>query len=119
MDFKGNKMILPSKELLSEVLNNQVDSFSCVNNILHIYFKNDKQQYFENIYELAHKCKEWILDNSDYEVIINDTTVYLDNSCSLLNEGGFYFNARFAAETDPESIFKACEWVRKETKWKH
>lgn len=60
---------------------------------------------------LSNKCREWILTNSDYDIIINDTTVYLDNGSSLLNEGGFYFDAKFTAPTEPEAVFKAFEYV--------
>ena len=57
-------MILPSKELLSEVLSSNVQdidyefmSKSFSESVIR-YYANGKD-YLINIYELAHKCKEW------------------------------------------------------------
>ena len=82
-----------NKELLSKVLDNEVPyqvkvhKIIIKNNSLN-YFYNSKDSgggLFEaneyiNIYELAHKCKEWAL-------------------------------IRFLAESEPEAIFKACQWI--------
>ena len=67
-----------------------------------------------NIYELAHKCKEWIYKNSHYSLIVNDNIVYLDAEDTLCNEGGFYYDANFIADSEPDAIFLACEWVMKQ-----
>lgn len=63
-------------------------------------------------------CKEWASANSNYDIVVNYTTVYVDNGYSLLNEGGFYFDAKFTANTEAEAVFKACEWIleNKDTK---
>lgn len=76
------------------------------------------------IYELAHKCKEWASSNG-YIVIsyIEDDNTGYASLGDLFGRTGvrlpqpkesFWFDAR----TEPESIFKACEWIlqQKETK---
>jgi len=62
--------------------------------------------YSINIYELAHKCKEWALD-------------YVDNigsgrDKSKLNVGWCICNngeIQEYAKTEIEAIFKACQWI--------
>lgn len=56
-----------------------------------------------NIYELAHKCKEWAKHNYEY-------TIYSglqDNWISYFN--GLDLN--FTADSEAESIFKACDYL--------
>lgn len=61
-----------------------------------------------NIYELAHKCKEWALKHH-YKVISKPDNVpglweaYVN--LSLTSKHGE------VADTEPEAIFKACEWI--------
>ena len=67
-----------------------------------------------NIYELAHKCKEWAIKQHKIDLI----TLELDKNektinCSILygeihpNMKMYYFNA----DTEIEAIFKACQWI--------
>ena len=102
-----------SKELLSEVLNHTV--------ILEIdidfedskvgYLLDNKNWYFINIYELAHKCKEWAFKQG-YS--------YLGNK-GLIN---IYSKTKTIVAIMDENVvnwfdvyidFKACEWILKET----
>lgn len=113
-----------SKELLSEVLQQNVTS---------VYEQKGQYRYttsntngpwvsssdvpFQNIYELAHKCKEWATgkgyiilsymedDNTGYASLgdlFGRTVVKLPKP-----EKSFWFDA----QTEPEAILKACEWI--------
>lgn len=112
-----------SKELLSEVFNKEIkydnikineviliDGFNiiygrknnCCDEILPIQI---------NIYELAHKCKEWA-DNRGYIVVayISDSKGWAD----LKYERNFkqvHDLSTFRAETEVEAIFAACQWI--------
>ena len=110
-----------SEELLSEVLNlnkrlNYIVRIKT--NILTYSYMNmiaDDAQASINIYELAHKCKEWAKDYN-YDIWSGwDTDYYVakvnpdfDDCCDWTE----YCN------TEPEAIFKACQWIldNKETK---
>lgn len=108
-----------SKELLSKVLGIDIlldtheDDFN-ENSIL-IYWEftgkaNDCKNI--NIYELANKCKEWI----DVDIKINH---YKDNEYRkgsvevILNydNTSIFANKSFGAQTEPEAIFLACQWI--------
>lgn len=103
-----------SKELLSEVLElKRIDEIYTEDNILYFCELNEGT----NIYELAHKCKEWALSKGYYlraEQGIN----YKDNlqwTCFLnkdMNDGADFVD--YWNITEPEAIFKACEWILKE-----
>jgi len=118
-----------SKELLSEVLEIKIDkiinnSRRCKPNT--IVYDNEELNDYEviNIYELAHKCKEWASIKSYYisSCINSDNTI--DPVCSKYNAwvNQFVFDGEpieitvgcFGADTDPEAIFKACEWILKQ-----
>jgi hypothetical protein len=122
-----------SKELLSEVLKDilkkhdigfadVLESALDNNNLLHINYRDRNgfiKGFFINIYELAHKCKEWIVPAMITEHPIGRTVktscVYLQNlkkfkySCSIEDYSGEYMY--FEAPTEPEAIFKACQWI--------
>ena len=114
-------MILPSKELLSEVLGCNIKDIYKINS--NPNFGNNELVYSIsgvgdilsiNTYELAHKCKEWAFDKGfvlksykkqgafsgtyHYAIDINDKI------CEWL------------ANTEYEAIFKACEWIMEQTK---
>lgn len=102
-----------SKELLSEVLNHTV--------ILEIdidfedskvgYLLDNKNWYFINIYELAHKCKEWAFKQG-YSYLGNKGLINIYSKTGTM-----------VAITDKNVVnwfdiyidFKACEWILKET----
>ena len=110
-----------SKELLSEVFIKQVKAIiidpkeDCTigANELIICFDGYIQKW--NIHELAHKCKEWARDK---DIFLRSFYDY---------EGAFcYISAPtwvdkieipktgFCSETEPEAIFKACDWILNE-----
>lgn len=114
-----------SKELLSEALGKEMlkhDSnfIKCVEcamgygNLLHINYVNGNGiicLYTINIYELAHKCKEWCRLKSNhflYSYVVKD-----GGMCHIYDP----FSERvltLQAETEPEAIFKAGEWILNE-----
>jgi hypothetical protein len=99
-----------SKELLSEALGYKIHY---IHETLDygdlIYEYESAHGYIQtdiNIHELAHKCKEWAYENS--------YTVWSGLYCFAYvqkhyNEGEELFSCK--ADTEPEAIFKACEWI--------
>lgn len=124
---------LPSKELLSEVLDNEVPyqvkvhKIIIKNNSLN-YFYNSKDSgsgLFEaneyiNIYELASKCKVWATENK-YTILTEDMhpngyfAYVLSNKESIENYGYLCEHKVIKDiphnKTEPEAIFAACQWI--------
>ena len=111
-----------SKELLSEVLGVEVNIFDVdKKNDLVFEYKNDGTYgdtdikinkdfigTYINIYELAHKCKEWALEL--YEL----RSHLCDNKGHCIIYGLNYPREEFmffTEDTEPEAIFKACQWI--------
>lgn len=93
-----------SKELLSKVLEVDVISRNIKSNI--VYYNGIYDCGSINIHELAHKCKEWAL--KDYEIhsaIVDVNKAYCEVFSTRIEE------LEFEAPTEPEAIFKACEWL--------
>ena len=107
-----------SKELLSEVLGYGVMSHEKAiwSNSILVVTSNAFYTENINIHKLAHKCKEWArvhynlytiptfqcqLDGS-IDMIVTDNEDFINNR-----------NERYSvsAKTEPEAIFKACEWI--------
>jgi hypothetical protein len=101
-----------SKKLLSEVL-----SLKYPIRIIHHFCKGQNALNYDlhvecalfqesiNIYELAHRCKEWAYSKG-YDI-------YSDcNGADVCNIGSNYSIAPFHHNvTEPEAIFKACEYI--------
>lgn len=68
-----------------------------------------------NIYELTHKCKEWAFNNSFCIMsgILNHSKTKI---AVIENINIFTPKISFTANTEHESIFKACEWIMEQTK---
>lgn len=102
-----------SKELLSEVLNHTV--------ILEIdidfedskvgYLLDNKNWYFINIYELAHKCKEWAFKQG-YSYLGNKGLINIYSKTETIVA---IMDENVVNWFDVYIDFKACEWVLKET----
>ena len=102
-----------SKELLCEVYSEEVDFIRYVANNTHeVYFKNPTRLKYQivNIYELAHKCKEWAYNNNYYVYSIFafggegwSYITHTDNISKRLSS--------FDTDSEPEAIFKACQWI--------
>ena len=107
-----------SKELLSEVYNFDIEDIRLLgtdNVTYEVRFnglKNGLKYNIVNIYELAHKCKEWAFNNGYYLTIYNDAIdIILQSNCKIIanitNDSFIY---------DVKLVFKACEYILKEIK---
>ena len=100
-----------SKELLSEVLSCEIievyiNEDSNTNNISFDWISIQSKHRAEiNIHELAHRCKEWAINN-EYTILSGYKTgrgyVYIREIDSP---------AGWQQKTEPEAIFKACQWI--------
>lgn len=97
-----------SKELLKEVLRFNID-YIAEQEDTHISWHDEMGGHIINIYELAHKCKEWLESNCFYEIMIVENYVYLMQN--IWGEGGAYYEHYFSSEKEWYlNIFKACQW---------
>lgn len=101
-----------SKKLLSEVLGCKIVEINInCNNVWHEIF-NDNEIYCINIHELAHKCKEWAITsgyNTHSVRNLKEYVVYVSGDCKEPSDD-------FRCCTEPEAIFKACQWILKNKK---
>lgn len=112
---------LPSKELLSEVLGIEKISKDTVRQHgkwIQFFSEDTKDDYSFNIYELAHRCKEWALEqgytftvstgntNTLVEVLRNDAWTEEHPETVFIS----------MEQEEPEAIFKACEWILEQIK---
>lgn len=115
-----------SKELLETILGyKNITSIRLVGNNICIIRNNINCILREthnaiNIYELAHKCKEWAANLSPNKHALSSYPRWGDIR-NYKKTNGFYYicqhlvsGAQFEAETEPEAIFKACEWLLNE-----
>lgn len=113
-------MQLPSKELLSLIFNKKVTWLMDIkedvdtHNTIKIVFQFDNIYYGGisgiedeqiNVYELAHKCKEWARDKG----FILTTNIGDDKheAICVFHPG----DGCLTADTEIEAIFSACEWI--------
>ncbi len=105
-----------SKKLLSEVLGLiKITHMKTIENKVYIstYLGEPiKWNHIYNIHELAHKCKIWAISNgyilfsSAYKeaglclIIEDSSSVTIDDATVSVKQ-----------KTEPEAIFKACEWI--------
>ena len=66
-----------------------------------------------NIYELAHKCKEWgvnqqLKHNFHISVVTHKGSEF---SATIAYWSDQLKNESFRASSEPEAVFKACEWI--------
>ena len=112
-----------SKELLNKVLNIEIVSYQMKqkNILAYEYNKVSKNQWSGktfcnrsiNIYELAHKCKEWALSKG--YIINSGATTSNDWSSTIykvIKENPYIKELSHTWEqSEPEAIFKACQWI--------
>ena len=109
-----------SKELLNEVLNVEIYGIEIPRDFLDsntdhitIWF-NEYERSRINIHELAHKCKEWALDNG-YEIVsrILSSDHQKTGHCYIVKCEYEYEKVIkiFNEKTEPEAIFKSCQWI--------
>ena len=126
MGVKNMKDLKISKELLQclnkhltidEVISNDKNRID--NNIYWSVKEIDILQS-KNIYELAYKCKEWILNqkNKDCFYIADQFSLNIESQmgvikyfwCVLLKNNS-RVQPEFKADSEIEAILKACQWV--------
>ena len=123
---KGNKMTLPSKELVSAVFGCNISSSideQGITRIISITEESDgaflnfgyqglesSQQRYTNIYEFAHMVKEWAYKEHDIRVASskNGFSRWIAELLILSDDVAFY------EDTEPEAVIKAGEWILKE-----
>jgi hypothetical protein len=98
-----------SKELLSEVLGTSARDVRLSNNTL-ICLVGNGSEYRVNIYELQNKCKEWALLN-DYSCM-SRPRLFGGWLSELMGDYGVE-DTQFDADSEPETVFKACQWILK------
>ena len=114
-----------SKELMSEVLNYEVDTVLGINKneIDYTCCRDEDEGYIDisiNIYEFAFKCKEWILNqkNKDCFYIADQFSLNIESQmgvikyfwCVLLKNNS-RVSPEFKADSEIECILKACEFI--------
>lgn len=107
-----------SKELLSEVLGYEARYIQTVGTKL-CFSCHIKGGSNINIYELAHKCKEWAY--TKYKIILtsklfdyqikNIFDCYLETGEKSRENIRNFAHPDFISNTEPEAIFKACQWI--------
>ena len=101
-------MELPSKELFSAVTGVVIAS----NGMAYDGYSFEHHAAKLNIYELANKCKEWAFKEG-YTLSSGTNNLSTLNRYSSLCEpiGDSIEYIEEFAETEPEAIFAACQWI--------
>jgi hypothetical protein len=111
-----------SKELLSDVLGYRV-SKSYIDDTqdvqyVDVFLEGDDTGIYDsiNIYELAHKCKEWAWSLHPSSLFIGTVKEEIKWCCFVsfgVSIQPIYNETRktFYESTEPEAIFKACQWI--------
>ena len=108
-----------SKELLSEVLNEEVEVIDIKTSIDDYSIPTNEIRYYPvlstgyksiNTYEFAFKCKDWALSNGYF--------IYSTHELSFIKSLSLETIKTFAngKDTEIECILKACEWLLEEQK---
>lgn len=100
-----------SKELLSVVLGLHCGIKSIKNSEVIYWFDciGEIREHSINIYELAHKCKEWAIKYSGW-TLQSYTNERGSGICRIKVGDGQEIN-KLIASSEPEAIFKACQWI--------
>lgn len=102
-----------SKELLSEVLGYKISKAYIEDTqsvkYLNVFLDGDDTGIYDsiNIHELAHKCKEWAYKQGF--LLNSDSLGYCLHGC--YEEDIIKVDQEWKSDTEPEAIFKACEWI--------
>ena len=63
---------------------------------------------------LGNRCKEWALKKDKYKWLFS-YKAFIDCWCDIVdNHNRKNIIMSFRADTEPEAIFKACEWILKD-----
>ncbi len=102
-----------TNELMSEIIGNPISTVGIGGNKKSIFYGNGLSPLQKiNIHELAHKCKEWVLSDTEYSCSSGLSRGF--TRCKI-GDGYCMVGARFFfADTEPEAVFKGCEWILNE-----
>lgn len=106
-----------SKELLSEVLSNNVKglkSFGMSADESNLILQFNDMDDVINIYELAHKCKEWAYNNG-YSIVSGIDTIG-NNICYAMKITGYSQDYYYEQSESYDDVFKACEYILEQNK---
>lgn len=116
MNSISYKEVNISKKLLSEVLDIAEQTINKVyinyNKIIITFYASPVDGIKEveiNIYELAHRCKEWAFNEFGY-VLQSSYWGEDDNAVCIFA----MHDLEFHGKTEYDAIFKACEWILKQ-----
>ena len=112
-------LVLPSKELLDEVLQVNVSEVYIRKNEIRFRtyvdtidgWTRSSDVHLSNIYELAHKCKEWA-SNNQFTLVSGDSGHGF--VCSVGHYSNNDINAEFYGKNEFSAVIQACEWILKE-----
>jgi hypothetical protein len=102
-----------SKELLSEVCNTDLTYMGKItleDNSICLWDNRESSDIYMswNIYELTHICKEWAIKKG-YGISVHSSEI-----SGYIVEINYGFDITdFHNISEPEAIFKACEWILK------
>lgn len=73
----------------------------------------------DNLYQLAHKCKEWAFNNHDF--ILQSAYIpkgtFTSAYCIAQNNFSYpKYDQTFHADTEYEAVFKACQFILEQQK---
>ena len=102
-----------SKELLGVVLSNYgisgvYPSYDESDVMTAVQYEIEEIVFEINIYELAHKCKEWAF--KDEYSCMSRPRLFGGWICELMSDYGVE-DTQFDAGTEPEAVIKACQWI--------
>ena len=108
-----------SKELITEALRmypQYHENDECTGNIqvtpYSVHFEvNSNSMKQLNIYELAHKCKEWAMLESNNTTMINSAVTEANMGIASIRDDNGSILFCEVCDTEPEAIFKACQWI--------
>lgn len=105
-----------SEELLSEVFEQEIRFIKYVaNNTYEVHFEKPiRLKYIIiNIYEIAHKCKEWAnnLPSKRYQLYSGICPKSLNYSVCSIFSGAIEQTEEIIANSELEAIFSACQWI--------
>ena len=104
---------LPSKELLTTIRNDKyividIDTSDIADSKIG-YLLDNNQWYFINIYELAHKCKEWAFKQG-YSIVDGIDTIG-NKICYIMKCTGFAVDYYYEQTINYVDVFRACQWI--------
>lgn len=100
-----------SKELLSEVLGKDIGRVEVNDDVEFWWSKTDTYCGIINIYELAHRCKEWALTNGYIIASSLNNGSRIHGFCAVQKSTGGDIIYCSSENTEPEAVFKACQWL--------